>query len=297
MKKIFHYFALRFGRRPALLCWALLVLSGLLCFRLVLFVSETDGLRLFGISSRQASWWMAALIFTVLAALGWRLAAVNQSMRKLVVEKYREALHWGDAENEKKIRGFVAEIGIRGNLFQRLHKLIRLTPEPFFALLFFLSVANTLLYICLKIFRFWLRHHDPESFWADIFFPNCPWAIATFTFVFLIIHDIWILEQLENRLLALPGGPNFIRHFQHFREKLTASEFRVLKLWMLENLSQKEIATQTAVSQSTIKTHKNNLNHKWAAYQKENRFPVALKTMCSLPQVKAALEVEKTEAA
>ncbi|MFN0217158.1 MAG: RNA polymerase sigma factor [Saprospiraceae bacterium] len=271
MKIQFRHLALCLGARSYLILALLLSLGGLLCWRLVRFVLKTEGSTLSeDITPEQTASLMAVLIFLVLLILGWRLIGVNQTIRKTVLHKYREALEQNDPEAEQKVRRFVEDLNIRGTMFHRFNGLIRLVPEPFVVLVGVLGgtcVLTVLTY-------YWLRPYSLKEgggFLGDIVFPNSPWAIATFVFAWLVYNDIWVFNELERLIIGITvvPSPGYAEHLEHFQQRLSPAEMAVFQKRFMERHRQKEIADALHIDLSTVKSHINRIYHKMRRYERD----------------------------
>lgn len=229
---------------------------------------------------------MIAVIGLTWLILGWRVAGVNQSLRKIVLGKFREALEHDDPDAEKKVRQFVGDLNIQGGMLPRLNGLIRLVPEPFVVLTAVFSGACILTYLtyyglkdaCAGLERCFLK---------EVVFPNCPWATLTFVLAWLICNDIWVFEGLERLVMNATGIPP--EHIVHFKRRLTPTELIVFQKRFLEGLSHKETAHILGVSVSTIKTHINKINRKIRKYERDNNLRKSLLDSMLPPDVDGML--------
>lgn len=277
MKKLYNYYVQALGERPTLVLVFLLLVSVLLYYRLVYFVSEAPR-GIFGITLEESTLLMGGAIALVCCVLLWRLTVADQTLRKMVLDKYREAVRLVDSKAKATVRDLAGRLGIRINLYSKLLRLITLAPEPFIALVFFLAFVNILLYVALR----YLPDGPEHSVWEDIY-VNTPWAFATLVFIYVIYNDIKIMENLKRlaNSITVKKFADFFAHIEKFREQLTRTELNMLdNLILYQHLSDKEIALLIkADTADVIKTHRFNILKKWGQYAANNNIYVPLEKL------------------
>ncbi|MCW5924323.1 MAG: hypothetical protein KIS77_18515 [Saprospiraceae bacterium] len=269
MRTKIRHLAVCLGARSQLILFLLLAFGGLLCWRLIRFVLKTNGFD--NVTTEQAACLMAALIGLTLLILGRRLMGVSQTLRQTMLRKYHEALEQNDPAAEQRIRRMVEDLNIRGTVFHRLNGLIRLVPEPFVVLLGILGGAC----VAILLLFYWLYPYslmEEGGFWGDLVFPNCPWAMATFVFAWLVFNDIWVFEELERLVVSITVLPSsgYAEHLERFQQRLSPAELAVFQKRFVERRRQKEVAESLHIDLSTVKSHVNHIYYKVRKYEKEN---------------------------
>lgn len=278
MKRLYHFYARELGERPILVLVFLLLISGFLYYHLVCFVWMAPR-GVFGLNQDWSAFLMGTLIALVCGVLLWRLTVADQTLRKMVFGKYRKAIDLVDSKAKATIRDLAGRLGMKKSFFKKLLRLITLTPEPFIALILFLTASIALLYILFLTPEYF--HLTKESVGESVY-VNCPWAFATIISIYVIYNDIKVMESLRHLVDSIPVTEfaDFYEHLEKFRNQLTNTEREVLKYFILyAHLSNREISELVNLSEDTIKTHKHNIRVKWRQYATEYTIVIPLEKL------------------
>lgn len=277
MRTLYRHYAQALGERPVLVFAFLLLVSGLLYCRLVYFVSEAPR-GIFGWPKWDSALLMGGGIALVCMVLLWRLTVADRTLRRMVLDKYREAIRLIDSNAKATVRDLAGRLGIRKNLYNKMLRLITLAPEPFVALVLVLALVNILLFAALN----YLPQGPADSFWEDIY-VNCPWAIATFILIYVIFNDIKVMEHLKQLVDSIPVTKfaDFFEHIERFRERLTEHERNMLdNLILYQHLSDKEIAQLIKLeNMDLITTQRLGILKKWGQYAAEHNIDAPLEKL------------------
>lgn len=274
LRRRFTYFSAQLGERPALAISLLLVCASFLSYGLIRFVLHGDGLRLFGWNSNQTSVFMGGLMLLSYSVLTWRLMNANKLIKRLVLEEFTKQNGKNPFESDfAEMDSILQRLNISGHYFSRNIQTVKLAPEPITAIIIVLLAANIIVIIGYDLL------YDPLKESQGALFSNAPWVIAVLVFIRLIHHDIWIIECLKSHIRSFSSTNNrFIEyHSKQFFILLTPMESKCFKIKYEGDVRNKEIAQALEISESTVKTHINNINRKWEHYAQKHQIKLPLK--------------------
>lgn len=259
-KKIFDYFADALGSRPALFLFLLLVWGSAFLFGLIHYLSKGAGLPLFGWDARGTTIFMGGIILLILCLMVWRIANVNKILQNALLNDY--LARDGQSPRPEHLEQLSAT-HLKGNFLERLFHIIRLSPHSLLILNAVLLFAAVSLKVTWDAFA---QAH--EGIFDKIVFTNMPWATALLVATFLIFNDAKVLKCLIAKYQIGEQPEHQLRHqyFDEFMQNLTAAEGKCFRLKYLDKERNKTIAEALNISESTVKTHINNINKKWDGF-------------------------------
>jgi hypothetical protein len=279
MRSLYLYYARGLGERPILVLVFFVAMSAMLIERLISYVSSSPR-GVFG--PHYSLPIMVALIIIVCGVLLWRLSVADRILRKMVLDKYREAVRLLDSNARATVRDLAGRLGIGKNFYVKFIRLITLTPGPFLLLIVFLAVMNITLHLMFNYFPY-----DPAgSIWEDVY-VHTPWAIGMLVLLYLIHTDILIIDQLRHLVdsISVRKFADFFEHLEKFKGQLTEEELRVLDYYVLyPNLSSREIARRLMGLSDVemVEQHRQSIIAKWNQYAAQNRLSVRLEKLLTV---------------
>ncbi len=263
MKNRLLQFMDRLGERPLLVLWLILLATSWLVAWLLKLVLQSDGTMVPSLGPVGAARMMGGLIGVVVAVLAWRTVTVNTVMRRHIKRLFRGAVERDDPDFQKKMHQLVHDLGLRGGMFDKLRRTIRLAPRPFCTLVLVLLSARVVCWAVWQLFK-----HAPAESWQEFALDNTPWAVVAAVICFLIYHDVWVIDALEGQIASLQSVSqgDGARLVEEFRATLSGPEALAFQKRFSEGKLIKEVAAELLVSDRTVKTHLRNIREKWGAF-------------------------------
>lgn len=242
----------------------LAVWAFMLGFSVVQLVLHSDGLLLFNLGPTAAAVLVIICIAVTVAILTWRAMTINRLVDELARKRFfvryqrvPDSIEWEEMTDK------MTPLRVSGGLVQHFLGAVRLVPGPNVAL----SLLLMLLTITLKLL-FETLANAPAHSMQHLIFVNTPWIVVVFLFSYLLYHDVWSLEELnqqvERCLFPQPISLEQLRKL--FEERLTRTERICVEKKYTGALRNKEIAAGMNISESSVKTHINNINKKWEQF-------------------------------
>lgn len=266
-KKLFELFAHLLGRRPALLLFLTILWAVVFMYGLIRTLLVGNGVPLFGWEPNNAADFMKILYVLVICLLIYRVFYAQKILDQSILEMFQV---------EKPAIGLNLANRLPGSFWSRLLAILKIAPHSILALTTSLMVASILLKINYEL----LSNNDPNTFSGQVF-VNMPWVMALLVATVLIFNDHHVLEKLKenyirNRLYEIQNLQEISAVFQ---QTLTPMEYQVLQYKFQQELRNKEVASQLQISESTVKTHVNNINKKWEQFAATRAIQVPLRAI------------------
>ena len=259
-----RFFLTHLGARPMLLLAFLAVWAFMLGVSVVQFVLHSDGLLLFNLGPEAAAALVIICIAVTVSIFTWRTMNINLLVDELARKRFFvRTQRTPDTIEWEEIADKLAPLRVSGGLLRHFLGAVRLIPGPNVAL----SLLLMLLTITLKLL-FENLANAPAPSTARLIFVNIPWVVVVFLFSYLLYHDVWSLkelsQQVERCLFPQPVKLEQLRKL--FEERLTRTERNCVEKKYTGALRNKEIAAAMNISESSVKTHINNINKKWEQF-------------------------------
>lgn len=269
VRRIFNYFAEALGARPLLTLFLLLVWGSAFLFGLFQMLLHADGILLFGWNGHEATVFMGGVVCFILILLLWRILTAHKAVERVVVDDFQK--NFGALPDAAEVQRLHAQFP--STFLKRLLFIIRNSPYSILLLTATLLTAA----VALKVgFELW--HDAPPHSWQRFLFVNWPWTIGLLVATVLIYNDIQTLDRLCNLFQMEPSMPAMQREtlVAQFLPLLTPMEYQCFQKKYEENMRNKAVAEQLFISESTVKTHINNMNRKWEQFCREQgvRLPI-----------------------
>ncbi|MBP7272755.1 MAG: hypothetical protein KA974_02885 [Saprospiraceae bacterium] len=265
------------GTIPLVAVLIILTLAILIITGLLIHVQHAKGLNIIiEFDNFAATIIMAVMICVIVVILALRINNVNNIIRRKIMAMYRHGRK--ETKTSTNLAGFISEedteaallmteLRMKGNLFSKLAHLVEWHPEPFTAIILFLTIIWV---IQLLVFYGEPRAMEYQHSWL---WRNTPWLVVTTISLYLIYNDWWVLSEVKRFVNSLnTGTQNHQKQttlpdqegnvLGEFVERLTPTEKKVYQMRFIEKRPLKEISAEMNVSLSTVKTHINNINRK-----------------------------------
>ncbi len=269
--KVFDYFAQALGARPGLLLVMSLLWGFAYLFALLNYLGRTGGLPLFGWDASQTTLVMGVIILSIFGVLVWRIARVNQILKKALLRDY--ALRYGHSPPPSKHGGGPEKDYLPGSFLSKLLAIIRFDPHSTLLMTATFVLTAVTLKICWEILS-----SAPAQTLGSIVFLNIPWATAFLVATVLIFHESSALDALvaHFRIGDQQEEDARGRLLAEFLLTLTAMENQCFQRKFVGKQRNKEIAAELNISESTVKTHVNNMNKKWGDFSRKHSISMPL---------------------
>lgn len=269
VRRIFNYFAEALGARPLLTLFLLLVWGSAFLFGLFQMLLHANGILLFGWNGREATVFMGGIVSFILILLFWRIMTAHQAVERVVIDDFHK--NFGALPEAAELQSIHAQFP--SAFLPRLLFIIRSSPYS----TLFLTATLLTAAVALKVgFELWID--APPHTWQRFLFVNWPWTIGLLVATVLIYNDIQTLDRLCELFRIAPLLPAMRREtlVAQFLPLLTPMEYQCFQKKYEENLRNKAVAEQLFISESTVKTHINNMNRKWEQFCLEQgvRMPI-----------------------
>ncbi len=279
MKSIYLHYAKALGERPLLVFIFLMALSLMFIERLIDYVLKSPR-GVFG--SEYSAPVMVCLVIITCGVLLWRLSEADRILRRMVLDKYREAIRLLDSNARSTVRDLAGRLGIGKNFYLKIIRLITLVPGPFLLMIAFLAAMNIILHLMINYFP----HEPAGSIWEDIYI-HTPWAIGTFALLYLIHNDILVVNQLRHLVesISVRKFADFFEHLEQFKKHLTEEERQVLDYFVrYPNLTEREIGRRLLglSDLEVIEKHRQSILEKWRQYATQNNLSVRLEKLLTV---------------
>ncbi|MBP6811820.1 MAG: hypothetical protein KA138_09885 [Saprospiraceae bacterium] len=274
-RKIFNYFALGLSTRPGLLLLLLLVWGSAYLFGLLEYLGRCNGLPLFGWDAGQTKYFMGVIVLFILVLIIWRIACLNTILHKALLRDY--TIQYGHRPNLEQIDWPDGTL-LPGGLIDKLLAIIRISPHALLLLNATLLVAAVVLKTCWE-----LVSDAPAHTFGRFVFVNMPWSISLLVATVLIYSEISVLDRLVEHFRISDQEEEETKKGQlsEFLQMLTAMESQLFQKKFIENQRNKTVASYLNISESTVKTHVNNINRKWNSFSQIKGLKVPLKAFNS----------------
>ncbi|MCC7245076.1 MAG: helix-turn-helix transcriptional regulator [Saprospiraceae bacterium] len=271
--QIYDYFARALGARPGLMLFLLMVWGIAYLFGTYRMLLYSSGIHLYGWDAFQATLFMSCIVLLLLGILCWRIFTAQAAVDKAVLSDFKNAV--GRLPNEMESR-ILQKQRMPTSFLARLLFIISSSPHS----ILFLTAALLTASVILKVsYDFW-SDAPPKSV-QRILFVNMPYIVALTMATVLIFNDIQVLDRLREifRLDVQISGQQRGLLLAAFQASLTSMENQCLQLKYSTVLRNKEIADQLNISESTVKTHINNINRKWEQFAMAEGIQMPVKTL------------------
>lgn len=269
--KMFDYYAVALGSRPILLLFLSLIWGSAFLFSLLLYLSKGDGLLLFGWNAAQTTFFMGGIVLLMLLILCWRIANADAILRKALIQDYED--RYGHRPGPVEMDLF-EKPRLTGNFRDKLLAIIRISPYSLLVLTATLLLASVVLKISWEMLS-----NVPLNRFERFIFVNLPWSISLGVVTVLIYNEISVLDCLvaHFRTDDEEEKGRSQRLLAEFLLSLTTMENECFQKKFIEIQRNKAIAVNLSISESTVKTHVNNMNRKWDRFCQANGLKMTLK--------------------
>lgn len=273
ISRIYDFFARALGARPALMLLMLLVWGIAYLFGTYRMLIYSSGIHLYGWDALESTKFMSCVVLFVTGILIWRIYTAQAAVDRAVVSDFNTT--YGRTPNEME-NLILQKRRMPASFLDRLLFIISSSPHSILLLTATLLTASVVLKVSYDLWA-----DAPHKSFQRELFVNMPYIIGLLMATVLIFNDIQVLDRLRQifRLDIRISGQQKNQFLVAFQTTLTAMENQCFLLKHSSSMRNKEIADQLNISESTVKTHINNINRKWEQFAMTEGIQVPIKAL------------------